>query len=69
MPRELPGYRENLQDVLEFFHGKRLLTVLDVGSYTGMKNYDSIKRRFPFKDRYISAVNLALCLSGGVPKE
>lgn len=65
MSRERRGYRENLQDVLEFFHGKRLLTVAEVKAYTGLADYRTIKRRFPFTENRISAATLALCLTGG----
>lgn len=65
MSRERSGYRENLQDILEFSGGRRLLTVADVKKYTGLADYRTIKRRFPFVDNRISAANLALCLSGG----
>lgn len=59
------GYRENLQDILEFSQGRRLLTISEVRRYTGLKDDRTIKRRYPFKDGYISAATLAKCLSGG----
>lgn len=65
MSRERLGFRENLQDILEFSGGRRMLTVADVKAYTGLSDYRSIKRRFPFRDNYISAPTLALCLAGG----
>jgi len=65
MSREKQGYRENLQDILEFFGGRRLLTVSDVKAYTGIVDTRSVKRRFPFVDNRISAPVLALHLSGG----
>lgn len=65
MSRERQGYRENLQDILEFSGGRRLLTVTDVKNYTGLSDHRSIKRRFPFRDNCISAATLALCLTGG----
>lgn len=67
MSRERDGYRENLQDILEFFHGKRLLTLSDVRRYTGLVDDRTIKRRFPplAAQGDISAVMLARCLSGG----
>lgn len=63
MPRERTGYRENLQDILEYFGGKRLLTMGDVKNYTGLKDSRSVHKRFPFCNGYISAVTLALCLA------
>lgn len=65
MSRENFGYRENLQDILEFFNGKRLLTVADVKSYTGIADTRTAKRRFPFHENAISAPTLAACLSKG----
>lgn len=68
MSREKETYRENLQDILEFFDGRRLLTVRDVGHYTGLTDYRTIKARFPFTDNMISAPTLASVLAGGGPK-
>ena len=65
MPRERIGYRENLQDLLEFFDGRRLLSIADVKAYTGLADDRTVKNRFPFTGRYISAATLALHLSGG----
>lgn len=65
MPREKPTYRDNLQDILEFFDGKRILSLDDVRRYTGMVDNRTIKRNFPFNGRYISAATLARCLSDG----
>lgn len=70
MSRERTGYRENLQDILEFTGGRRLLTYADVKKYTGLADNRTIRRRFPyFVGSTISAPTLALCLSGGKPKE
>ena len=65
MPRERTGYRENLQDILEFFGGKRMLSVKDVLEFTGFADSRTAHKRFPFSDGYISAATLALCLAGG----
>lgn len=59
------AYRENLQDILEFSQGRRLLSLKEVKQYTGFKDDRSVKRRYPFKDGHISAATLARCLSGG----
>lgn len=67
MSRELPAYRDNLQDILEFSGGKRLLNIADVKNYTGLCDYRAIKKRFPFRDGYISAATFARCLAGGAP--
>jgi hypothetical protein len=63
MSREKAGFRENLQDILEFSGGHRVLSVKEVKEYTGFRDDRTVKKRFPFKDGYISAVNLAMCLS------
>lgn len=63
MSRERFVYRDNLADILEFTDGRRLLTIADVKRYTGLTDYRTIKRRFPFDDGYISAATLARCLS------
>ena len=65
MSRERVGYRETLEDILDFFGGRRLLNLADVKAYTGLKDDRSVKARFPIKDRYIAATTLAVCLSGG----
>ena len=67
MSRERVGYRENLQDILEFSNGRRMLSVKEVSAYTGLTDYRAIKKRFPFQDNFISAATLAMCLAGGVP--
>lgn len=65
MSKELPGYRENLEDILTFTGGKRLLTVGDLCRYTGMTDQRTAKRHFPVEHGYISAATLARCLSEG----
>ena len=65
MSRELPGYRENLEDILTFTGGKRLLTVGDLCRYTGMTDQRTAKLHFPVEHGYISAATLARCLSEG----
>jgi len=64
MSREREAYRDNLADILDFTEGKRLLTITDVRRYTGLRDDRAIKKRFPFRDGYISAPTLARCLSG-----
>lgn len=58
-------YRDNLRDVLDFFDGKRMLTVADVRRYTGLVDYRTVRKKFPFVENMISAPTLARCLSGG----
>lgn len=35
MPRELPGFRDQLEDILSFTNGNRILTKEEVQLYTG----------------------------------
>ena len=35
MAREHPAYRDNVEDLLEFFQGKRVLTQTDLCRYSG----------------------------------
>lgn len=65
MSREHPDYRKTLEDILAFSGGARMLTVADVRAYTGINDYRTIKRRFPFDGRYISAVSLATAMCRG----
>lgn len=55
----------NESGILEFFDGKRVLSLDDVRRYTGMVDDRTLKRHFPFQGRIISAATLARCLSGG----
>lgn len=64
MPKELESYRDTLEDVLEFFDGKRMLKIVEVVKYTGL-NHKTVKKRYPFNDGYISAVVLSRELSKG----
>lgn len=45
MPREPYAYRDNLEDLLSFFGGKRILSIKDVAAYTG-RNEKWCKQRF-----------------------
>ena len=58
-------YKEILQDVMEFFGGKRLLSVADVRRYTGLADYRTIKRRFPFYENTITPTAFAAVLAKG----
>lgn len=62
MAREKTDYRDNLEDVLSFTNGARMMTALQVSKYTGMC-FNTVKKRYPFKDGYISAMTLARCMS------
>ena len=59
------AYRENLEQILLFTGGKQLLTVADVGRFTGLKDRRTIKHHYPFVDNRISAATLARCMCGG----
>lgn len=65
MSREKAAYRQNLEDILTFTEGRRMLSMQDVRQYTGFKDNRSVKRRFPFVNGYISAATLASCLAEG----
>lgn len=58
-------YKEQLRDILSFTNGRRLLTLKEVRAYTGFADNRTVKRRFIFQDGYITAVQLAIQLSGG----
>ena len=65
---EHPAYRDNLEQILRFTGGKQLLTVADVGRFTGLKDRRTIKHHYPFVDNWISAATLARCLCGSIKK-
>lgn len=65
MSREHPDYRRTLEDILAFSGGARMLTVAQVKAYTGIKDYRTVKRRFPFDGQYVSAVALAAAMCKG----
>ena len=63
------AYRENLEQILQFSGGKQLLSITEVGRFTGLVDQRAIKRRFPFfVNGKISAATLARCLCGGGKK-
>lgn len=60
------AYRDNLEDILAFTGGKRMLTVGEVGRYTGLVDPRTVRRQFPyFQNGKISAPTLARLMSGG----
>ncbi len=61
MPREKEGYRANFERLNEFFPDRDLLSVQDMIRFTG-RNYRTVRKRFPFKDNYISKVEAARAL-------
>ena len=58
-------YRINMEQILASTNGKQLLNAADVLRFTGLKDYRTVRKRFPFKDGTISAATLARCLCGG----
>ena len=62
MPREKETYRDTLADIVEFFNGRRLLTVSDVTRYLKI-NWRTAKKRYSFKNGYIAVTVLARELS------
>ena len=58
MPREKEGYRLNLERINEKFPEREMLRVCDVMSFTGWSR-NSVKKRIPFMDGYISKADLA----------
>ncbi len=59
------AYRENLEQILEFSGGRNLLSITEVGRFTGLVDQRAIKRRYPFINGKISAATLARCMCGG----
>ena len=59
------AYRENLEQILEFSDGRNLLSITEVGRFTGLVDQRAIKRRYPFINGKISAATLARCMCGG----
>lgn len=59
------AYRDNLEQVLTFSQGRQMLTIKEVGEFTGIRHYNTLHKRFPFFDGYISAAVLARCMCGG----
>ena len=60
---EAVDYQNNLTDILTYTGGRHLLSVAEVGRFTGLSDRRTVKRRFPFADNRISAATLARCLS------
>ena len=56
--------RANLEDILAFTGGRRLLTLADVRDYTGVRDNRTLKSRFSFVKGYISAPTLATEITG-----
>lgn len=65
MPRELPGFRDQLESIIAAFPDKECLNVTEVSQYTGIGR-KAVARRFPFVGenlgRYITRTSLARAL-------
>lgn len=55
-------YRDNLEELLKFFNGKRLLSIADIILYTGLDRR-TIKKRFAVGSEGISIATFARKLS------
>lgn len=62
MSREKEAYRDNLEQLLLYFKEKRLLEPYEVAKYLGVCS-KTVRKKFGFKNGYISIVNLARELS------
>ncbi len=62
IPKEKEMYRNNLEQLLLYFHDKRLLQPYEVAEYLGIDRRTA-QKKFTFKNGYISIVNLANELS------
>lgn len=62
MPREREDYRDNLEDLLEFFGGKRLISKIEAANYLGLDPRTAAKR-FDIGKNGISLPTLARRLS------
>lgn len=65
---EHPDFRINLEQVLDFSQGRQMLSIKDVKDFTGIRHYQTLHKRFPFIDGYISAATLARCMCGGLKR-
>lgn len=62
MPKEPEGFREQLEDLNNYFGDKRVLTVSDVIRYTGLSK-KTVARRYGVTKGGITTVQLALRLT------
>lgn len=62
MSREAAAYRDNLEDILEFTRGRRLLSLKEVAQYLG-RDPKTIRRTLGVDKHGISAPTLARMLS------
>lgn len=63
MPKEMDGYRDELEQILKFFDGKRVLKATEVARYTG-KSDDWCRAKFGITAGHpISATQLARAMT------
>ena len=62
MPREKELFRDNLERLEQKFPEKELLNIKEVSTFCGI-NYRTAKKRFTFKNNYISKLKFASELS------
>jgi hypothetical protein len=58
MPKELEGYRDNLERIHSHFPNRELLTRKDVCEFTGLSR-PALANNYPFKGKYISKSDFA----------
>lgn len=64
MPKEPAAYRDNLEDILTFTEGRRLVTQKEVAKYLG-RDVKTVRRIYGVDKHGISAPTLARMLSAG----
>lgn len=63
MAREPEAMRDNLAAIREMFPDKLMFRIKDVGKIMGTSKYETIVKRFTFKNGYISIGDLARQMS------
>ena len=65
MPREKPGYRDNLERLIEYFPDREMLTRKDLCEFTGLSR-PALANNYPFEGKYISKADFARLISKGI---
>ena len=66
MAREPEAMRDNIAAIREMFPDKLSFRIKDVGRMMGTNKYETIVKRFTFKDGYISIGDLARQMSNTI---
>ncbi|MEE0944916.1 MAG: hypothetical protein UIM24_05665 [Clostridia bacterium] len=66
MAREPEAMRDNIAAIREMFPDKLMFRIKDVGRMMGTNKYETIVKRFTFKDGYISIGDLARQMSNTI---